>query len=240
MLTTLRDSLLSVVFPQECLACAEPVESQANGVACARCWSTTRIFNRPDDLCSKCGQYFGDLTPQRTCHLCDEHNYDRALAAGVYEKALAVSVIDLKTVPVLSSKATEMFIGAFDRSPFDSTTLIVPVPLSKLRRLERGHNQAEILAKALSDARGIPFDRNSLVRKVDTPMHRAAMDMTAREVTVRNAFEVRRPRLIEGQNILLVDDVFTSGATSSYCAKALKKNGANMVNVLTLARAISA
>ena len=69
-------------------------------------------------------------------------------------------------------------------------------------------------------------------------MHRIGMDEKARELTVRKAFEVTRPKLIEGQNILLIDDVFTSGATASYCAKVLKKHGAAKVNVLTLARAV--
>jgi ComF family protein len=240
MFKALRDSLLSVVFPQECLACAGPVESQANGVACDQCWSTTRFFNGDQDLCSKCGAFLGDTKSDRAiaCRNCDGHHYDKAAAAGVYEKALAASIIHLKTNPVLSSQTASMFIDAFDLSGFISTTLIIPVPLSKLRNFERGHNQAEILAKTLSDARGLPVDRNSLVRTIDTPMHRVAMDMKARESTVRNAFDVRRPRMVEGHNILLVDDVFTSGSTSSYCAKVLKKNGANIVNVLTLARAI--
>jgi predicted amidophosphoribosyltransferase len=64
------------------------------------------------------------------------------------------------------------------------------------------------------------------------------MDRRARELTVENAFEVTRPNFIKGEKILLIDDVFTSGATGSYCAKALKKKGADRVYVLTLARAI--
>ncbi len=240
MFEALRDSLLSVIFPQECLACAKPVESYADGVACDRCWAATRTFDGKQNLCSKCGAFFDNSQTQWVviCHNCDGHHYDKAVAAGVYEKALAASIIHLKTNPVLYSRAAKLFVEAFDRSGFVSTTLIVPVPLSKSRKLERGHNQAETLAKILSAARHLPVDGNSLIRKQDTPTHRVAMDMKARELTVRNAFDVQRPKMIEGQNILLVDDVFTSGSTTSYCAKVLKKNGANMVNVLTLARAI--
>jgi predicted amidophosphoribosyltransferase len=64
------------------------------------------------------------------------------------------------------------------------------------------------------------------------------MDKKAREATVKNSFIVRAPRLVEGREILLVDDVFTSGSTASHCAKVLKKNGASSVRVLTLARAV--
>ena len=76
------------------------------------------------------------------------------------------------------------------------------------------------------------------IRRMRPPMHRVAMDKKAREMTVTNAFEVVRPKLIEGRSILLVDDIFTSGATVSYCAKALKKKGAAIVKVFTLARAL--
>ena len=85
---------------------------------------------------------------------------------------------------------------------------------------------------------GITIDKLSLSRKIHTPIHRAAMDRKARDLTVRNAFEISRPKLVNGANVLLIDDVFTSGATASQCAKVLKKAGAKKVSVLTLARAV--
>ena len=124
------------------------------------------------------------------------------------------------------------------RSEFLTADLIIPIPLSKRRKLERGFNQAEIIAAEIARTTGIPVDALSLARKLHTRIHRVGMDQKARELTVKNAFEVLRPKLIQGRNILLVDDVFTSGATSSYCAKVLKKNGAGKVNVFTLARAV--
>ncbi len=80
------------------------------------------------------------------------------------------------------------------------------------------------------------LDEQSLVRKIHTPMHRAAMDNKAREISVKNAFDVKRPKLIEGETILLIDDVYTSGATVSNCAKVLKEKGASKVYVLTIAK----
>ena len=120
----------------------------------------------------------------------------------------------------------------------DGVDLIVPIPLSTLRRLERGFNQAESIATAFSRSTGIPVDAHSLTRKQHTPIHRIGMDQKARELTVKNAFEVVRPKLIGGKNILLIDDVLTSGATASSCAKILKKNGAVKINIFTLARAV--
>lgn len=241
MFRALRDSLLSIVLPQECSVCSGPVESHDDGVACSRCWSETRLFDGSQLLCVKCGAFFGKtaIDSAARCHQCDDHHYDQARAAGVYEKALAATIINLKSDPVLSRRAAAAFVDAFDRSDLGSTSVIIPVPLSKRRMVERGFNQAEILGRLLSRKRDIPIDCHSLFRKGHTPIHRVAMDMKARELTVRNAFDVRRAKLIEGQNVLLVDDVLTSGSTTSYCAKVLKKNCASRVNVITLARAIS-
>jgi len=114
----------------------------------------------------------------------------------------------------------------------------MPIPLSKIRRHDRGFNQAEIVAKVVARVLGMRLDKASLVRTVHTPKHRAAMDKKSRAATVKGAFEVTRPRLVSGESILLVDDVLTSGSTASACAHELKQHGAAWVGVLTLARAV--
>ncbi|MEO8650128.1 MAG: phosphoribosyltransferase family protein [Acidobacteriota bacterium] len=118
------------------------------------------------------------------------------------------------------------------------STLIVPVPLSRKRTLERGFNQALLIARIAAKELGAQVDEFSLIRTLHTPKHRAAMDRKARESTVKNAFEVKRPKLIAGRHILLTDDIFTSGGTSSNCAEVLKKAGAASVTVFTVARAV--
>lgn len=191
-------------------------------------------------LCDKCGAFFGDeAAPVPVfCHKCDDYHYDKAIAVGVYERALAAAIIELKSSPNLSNKLKTAINTTLSRIDLTDTDLIIPIPLSKLRRAERGFNQADIIAGVVGRKTGIPVDAMSLARKIHTPLHRVGMDQKARELTVRNAFEILRPNLVAGKNILLVDDVFTSGATSSYCAKVLKKNGSGCVNVFTLARAV--
>ncbi len=240
MLQKIYDSLLTLVYPQICQVCNESVENSADGVVCQKCWRKTRIFDRNKTLCVKCSAFLQEkpAKAQTFCHRCDEHFYDAARSIGLYENGLAASVIYLKREPFVAQNLQQLFVSAFENAPFQDATVIIPVPLSKKRFLERTFNQAEVLAEILSKKSGLKIDRQSLARKIHTPMHRAAMDRRARELTVENAFEVKRPRLIEGENILLVDDVFTSGATASFCAKALKKKGAGRVYVLTIARAI--
>lgn len=239
MFLTLLDSLLSLTFPQACQICENSVENYADGLVCRECWQRTRIFSGNEVLCAKCGAFLIEGKPVETfCRLCDEHLYDRAKAVGIYEKALAASVVELKTVPQISKTLRRLYFSAFENSDFHDADLLIPVPLSKRRRIERGFNQAEVLGKFLAGKTEIKCDDKSLIRTIHTPMHRAAMDRKAREMTVEKAFEMTRPQMVEGKNILLIDDVFTSGATVSACAEILKKNGAVRVYVLTIARAV--
>lgn len=240
MLKALKNSVLSVIYPQECRVCEQAVETSGDGAACSDCWEATQIFTGSEMLCSKCGAFFNEagVPTELFCHKCDEQFFDKARAVGIYEKALAATALNLKREPVLPKRLHSKIIKSIERYGFLNSTVIIPVPLSDKRRLERGFNQAEILASIIAKQTGIKLDMNSLVRNRHTPMHRVAMDKKARELTVKKAFEVSRPKLIEGQTILLVDDIFTSGATASACAKVLKKNGADVVNVLTLARAV--
>ena len=239
MLTKVLDSLLTVLYPRACQNCGASVENFEFGAACQSCWQKTRIFTGIETVCHKCSKFLGEEESnfQTFCHHCDAHFYEQVRAAGLYEHALQTSVLNLKREPFVSKKLRNVFIAAFENSDFQDTDLIIPIPLSKKRLLERGFNQAAVLAKILSNETKIRLDEQSLTRKIHTPMHRAGMDTKAREATVENAFKVTRPKIIKDKKILLVDDVFTSGATASACAKVLKKADAEKIYVLTLARA---
>jgi ComF family protein len=240
MLRKIADSLLTLAYPQACQICENSVENSSDGIACASCWKKTLIFKGKETLCHKCGTFLSEkpIDFQTFCHTCDEHFYDRAAAAGLYEHALSASILHLKREPFISRKLKKIVISRFENCGFQDAEIIIPVPLSGKRRLERGFNQAEVLAEVLIRNNALTLDKISLVRKMHTPVHRAGMDQKGRELTVKNAFEVKRKKLIEGKIILLVDDVFTSGATVSACAKELKKKGADKVYVLTLAHVV--
>lgn len=240
MLKALKNSLVSIAFPVECRVCGTEVTDTSDGVACGDCWNATTLFSGHEMLCTKCGAFFGPKAApvQVSCQQCDEHHYESATALGIYEKALAASILRLKNVPIIPDRLTELLDHAIRRDPVADIDLIMPVPLSKQRMLERGFNQAEVIARSVARNTNIPVDPHTLVRTTNTPMHRGGMDKRARELTVINAFKVVRPNLIKGSRILLVDDVFTSGSTASNCAKALKKAGAERVKILTLARAV--
>lgn len=240
MLKTLSHSILSVIYPQECLCCHGEVESPDDGIACSDCWANTRIFDGSETLCTKCGAFLFEGGPSRNevqCRKCDEHSYDRAFSVGIYEHALSASIVHLKRNPSISKRIRHLLARTLDRMSTSGPPIVIPVPLSARRQQERGFNQAAVIATVIARSGNLLLDENSLVRKIHTPMHRAGMDRKARAMTVKKAFEVVRPKLIEGRDTLLVDDVLTSGETASICARVLKKSGAATVSVLTIARA---
>ena len=239
MLEILSDPILSIVYPQQCGVCSGEVECSRDGTACTSCWNATTIFSGNETLCNKCGAFlFGaNASGSASCRKCEDQSYDRAYAVGLYERALAVSILQLKTSPRIFGRLERLLIEAAAKIRFENSPIIVPIPLSSRRLQERGFNQAAVIGRVIAKPLGFSLDESSLIRKIHTPMHRAGMDRKARGVTVKDAFEVVRPKFVKGRDILLVDDIFTSGETASSGAKVLKKSGALTVNVLTIARA---
>jgi ComF family protein len=116
------------------------------------------------------------------------------------------------------------------------TDLIVPVPLHKKRLRQRGFNQAILLGEILSQQSGIPLQRNNLQR-IRWTEPQVNLSAAARPGNVKGAFAVADSGAITGKNVLLIDDVYTTGCTVSECSRVLKNAGAAGVAVLTVARA---
>lgn len=214
------------------------VESLSLGVACRTCWERTRIFTTETPLCPRCGRLLASNFKgvPYPCRRCDEHHFDRARAVGVYEHALVASVLRLKSEPHLPRILTDFIADALAMISIQGVDVIVPVPLSRKRQIERGFNQASVIAQSLRRNTGVRTDDRLLSRTTHTSLHRAGMDDRARAASVKGAFEASSPDLVKGLSIVLVDDVMTSGATLSQCALELKKAGAASVSALTLAR----
>lgn len=235
------DSLLSVVYPQSCVICSSSVESRAHIPACIRCWDATSIFKGTESLCWKCGlvihaaERIGEPS-SIFCHRCDEHLFEAARACGVYELALREAVLQLKRQPQLTSYLVPFLISAAQCFPLNQATRIIPVPLHPERERERGFNQAAVIARMIGPLLRLMVDESVLIRVRASNKYRAGLDQKGRFDSVANAFQVRFPATVKGEAILLVDDVFTTGATASSCAAALLAAGARSVFVLTLAR----
>ena len=228
----LYDSILTLAYPQICVTCGHSVEQRRFGVVCEVCWRETRLLADAERICLKCG-----LPDQERCGRCEELAFTAARAAGIYEGALRESVLLLKRQPYVPRHVETLLTDVVRHEPLSLSTRVVPVPLHPKRLKTRGFNQATIIGQAVSKVLKLPLDEVSLVRVSTTEKYRAGMDTKGRRDTVAGAFRVTHPRLIAGENILLVDDVFTTGATISACAEVLIAAGAQNVFVLTVARA---
>lgn len=242
-LDKLCDAALALAYPQPCAACGvRGVEARRDWPACAACWAATRLFDGGETLCWKCGAPAGGDLPEEKrpwvrCRRCDAEEFTAARACGLYEGALRAAVLGLKREPYVPPRLARMLRGAAARAPLDAATLVMPVPLHPSRERERGFNQAALLARSVAAPGALRVDEWSLARAGQGVRHRAGMDARARRESVEDSFAVARPRLVRGESVLLVDDVFTTGATASACARALFGAGAREVFVLTAARA---
>jgi ComF family protein len=192
--------------------------------------------------CWKCGAFTAAAVSEDKrigvrCGGCDDGAFTAARACGFYEAALRASVLELKREPHIALRLARLMHATRQCPPINGASLIIPVPLHSERERERGFNQASLLARELARLGHLPLDEHCVVRRVHTERHRAGMDARARRDSVANAFAIRHPKSVASQRILLVDDVFTTGATVSACAAALKEAGAEEVFVLTVARA---
>jgi ComF family protein len=232
--------LINAVLPPQCLACDALVATPGN--LCADCWSDTKFITAPH--CSVCGvPYSFDPGADAVCGACIRARplYDRARAVLRYD--------DLGRRLVVSFKHGDRTHGAptFGRwlaragaELIADADLVAPVPLHRLRLMRRRFNQSAMLAQAVcqsSTGEGLEFAPDLVLRRRHTPSQ-AGLNATQRRQNVRNAFAVnpRRTGQLEGRRVLLVDDVFTTGATVSECARVLLKAGAAAVDVLTVAR----
>ena len=227
----ISDAVLTLAYPQSCAICARSVEQRRFGVACESCWRGTRIFTDDDEICWKCG------APGPACGRCKPLAFTAARAVGTYQGALRESALMLKRQPYVPRHVEELLVAAAARERLHESTTVMPVPLHPKRLRARGFNQASILAQVLSKNLRLPLDEVSLSRVTWSEKYRAGLDEKGRRDTVVSAFKVTHPRFVAGGDILLVDDVFTTGATVSACAEVLFTAGAQSVFVLTLARA---
>lgn len=226
--------LLDFFLPRFCLFCGAPAAWGAESMICADCESQIQWIHSP--LCPCCGVPFKGAGPDHLCSDCQQHPppFRRARAVAFYEGPVLEAIHRLKyqrrmvyARPMKSWLAT-----ALGQELAQTADLIVPVPLHPRRVRSRGFNQALLLAQAFPER---PLARDVLIRRRWTAPQ-VGLSGRARAENVRRAFAVTHPEAVAGKNILLIDDVYTTGATVRECARVLLKARANQVEVLTVAR----
>jgi ComF family protein len=234
---------LHLVFPTPCHTCGSALGAGRRGALCRRCWD--RLERVPPGGCHRCGWPFpgpaglsGADVPlcQRCRRSADHFELARAVLlyreGGVAREAILLAKHGgrpalLRHLGDLLAREAPADLG------LDACDAVVPVPLHWTRRWRRGWNQADLLARRVARLHRLPLLR-ALVRTRPTPPQHG--DPGERQRNVRGAFAVRRRARVADRRLLLLDDVFTTGATVNGCALALRQAGAAAVRVLTLAR----
>lgn len=232
---TLLQHILDFLLPPLCLGCDQAVTR--NQSLCASCWRDINFIAEP--CCDQCGMPFDfEIEGEALCGQChaEAPHYTSARSVFVYDDASKGIVLKLKHADQLHPMpALAQWMGRAGHSFWDQADMIIPVPLHRWRLLKRRYNQSALLAQAIGAQTETRVAVDGLLRNRAT-QPQGHFGRKQRQKNVKGAFCVRPDFDVTGRNIVLIDDVMTSGATVNECARLLKKEGAVMVNVLTLAR----
>lgn len=229
--------IVDFALPPRCPACGEIVAEPHR--FCLACWSELVFLGDP--CCARCGLPFAyGAGEEAECGRClaDPPRFDRLRAAVAYGEVARKVALKLKYSgrPAVAGTLARFMARHLEAG---EQALLVPVPLHRWRIWSRGYNQAALIASALSAQCGIAAALDALRRVRATPVLRG-LGRRERAEAVRGAFRATAEgkALLRGRRAILIDDVFTSGATANACAKALKRAGAARVEVLCWARVV--
>ncbi len=237
-IVSIKEALLDTLFPRTCVFC-DSGRVAPKSFLCCECSQSIRVISHP--FCSQCGLPIPGLALQADglCGRClsSPPPYTRARYGVYYEGPLREALIHFKYYSALNVGDTlsDVLIAAFERH-YDSKEfdVIVPVPVHSKRLFQRGFNQAVILAAKLSAKTMLPLDRRSLIKVKDTPPQ-ARLPRTQRIKNLRRSFGVLDPVNVRKKNVLLIDDVATTGSTIAEATKTILKAGAARADALVLA-----
>jgi len=229
---------LDLVFPAVCPVCGAVLSVARRDPLCGDCWSAIDRAGRP--LCAHCGALTPDAADTVTvtsCRTCQEAPpaFDYARAAARYRGPLreAMHAFKFRGKRVLARPLGDLVLEECADAISADTVAIVPVPLTRDRQRERGYNQAQLLAERIGAGLQVPV-RGRWLRRVRSTAPQTDLTATERRENVRGAFTASPA--VAGGHVIVVDDVFTTGATVEECARALRAAGAARVGVVTVAR----
>ncbi len=221
--------ILDFLLPPRCAGC-----DQEGDLLCTACMALLPELTPP--ICALCANPSGEgeLCPRcRTVPLEVDGIRSPFRMEGVVQRV--VHLLKYANMRALAPVMAE-FMSSHLKKAHPTVQVVVPVPLHPRRERKRGYNQALLLAQGVSKNLGLPFDRSGLARLKNSPPQAAAATIEERRTNVANAFQATRA--FQGESVLLIDDVCTTGATLEACAIALRQAGTSSVWGLTFAKTV--
>ena len=224
--------LKNFMFPMRCIGCLEFVESEG---LCRSCWSKIKWISNPK--CIICGKPF-EIDLENICLSCIKNKpyFDESISVFEYDEFSKNIILRFKNYDatyMARQFAKLMYSNAIEN--FNKADAIVPVPIHLLKRLKRKYNQSELLAMELSDLSGKKYVPD-LLKKIKPTSSQEGLTRNQRLKNLKRSFSVAKKT--ECQRVILVDDVFTTGATLNECSKVLKENGVKHITTVTLAKVV--
>jgi len=222
--------IINWIFPYKCIICG--CEILENSIFCPKCFSKLTFIDYP--FCNKCGKILNSSYNENTCEICAKYTreFDFARALFQYDQYSMNIIMKIKkqadnyVAKICANKLYRKYNELFTNADF-----IVPVPSHWIRILKRGYNPANIIAYELSKISGTKY--MNLLKRIRRTKYQKEKNFKERLENVKNAFKCKEN--LHNKSIILVDDVFTTGATLNSCSKALHSSGCKNIYCLTIA-----
>ena len=231
--------IISLLFPNKCLNCFKYTNN--NYLLCDNCYGALNIHT--NFFCPNCNLKINSLNQKHNCNF-NTYNFNLVIYCMDYKNNIVKNLIHkFKYQKISCIKPTIKQILSTSLSKHQSyfkhnKYIVVPVPLHKYKQRSRGFNQSEIISNLISQILNIKTYNNILIRFKNNPPQANQTNALKRQENAKNIFKINenQKHLIKNKNIILVDDVFTTGSTLNECAKILKQNNANNIIVICLAK----
>ena len=230
--------LINILYPKRCPVCDDIVLPK-NRLVCDSCKDILKPLQEP--LCYKCGRQIASKYSEY-CETCSSYNFsfDKAFSLWPYDNTVKTSLSKFKykgRCEFAEYYADKLYEHFYPLLSGLNITTIIPVPINSERLKVRGYNQAELIAKLLAEKMNLPQAADYLIRSKNT-LAQKNLDPISRRKNLKDAFKINENSnfyKFHLKNVLLIDDIYTTGSTADACSKTLKDNGTNKVYVLCIA-----
>ncbi|BBF44814.1 competence protein F homolog, phosphoribosyltransferase domain [Lachnospiraceae bacterium KM106-2] len=236
MLKKMVEDFLGLLYPKRCPICEKIVIPKDKRI-CEECYENLKLIHEP--RCKKCSKPISNAETEY-CYDCQkrEFHYEKGYALWVYDSAMRKSIAAFKYKNRVENGAfyvEELLKYYYDKIIKLNVDGIIPIPIHKSKRRQRGYNQASIIAQGIADAIHIPLYDDVLLRVVNT-LPQKELNNRQRFYNLKHAFAAAHiaEYHLEGKSILLVDDIYTTGSTIEACSIILKQAGVKNVYFISL------
>lgn len=229
------DKIHDTLFPAriKCIVCGDDLPNVSNIEVCENC--ITKLEFITDKYCHSCGAPV--LGEAKYCFNCKDNvrDFDIGRSVFVYDGVVVGLISGLKfgNKPYFARTLAQFMARLYNELGWQ-IDFVVPVPMTEKRIKIRGYNQAEVLAREFCEITGLPLNTEVLIKTKDTGEQKE-LTMLQRQQNIKDAFCVTDKNLVKNRNVLIIDDVMTTGATASACAHVFKKSQAKQVFIITIA-----